>query len=508
MLEHLSLVFVWLLLLGLAWSPVNGEYYSSIDKMQMLGEVELDLITATHMYLTQRQDQLYEMRSFVERVKLEHAAIRQELLRDAEYLEQPLQAFRLINRLVVDWPALHDSLAASQKQLREEYAKSVNETDAAQGLPNKDDLKGAVLGLQRLQSVYNLTASDMANNALFWNECFEIGIQLYQQAEYRSALEWLQLAAQLVDQIEDENAQGISAQVYEYLGMTYMELGEKQKAVETLKELLPSLSPDTPHPARFLLDEVEGTEPKCPKEPVAPHWYANYSRLCQGKRVPEPGSLSCYLDFERHPRFRLSPLKVEQAHLNPDIHIYYDVLTDAQIEAVLELAKQLESFRSTVVGDVVTETRVSQQVWLDYTSPIMSSIGQLLGAISGLETTNIEKMQVANYGIGGQYFPHYDYLSKLPDSYKESGNRITTNMFYLSDVLQGGYTVFPLLNVFLRPVKGSLVIWPNELRSLAPDYRVLHAGCPVLEGSKRIGNIWIHSTDQEFRRPCTLDPTE
>lgn len=55
----------------------------------------------------------------MERVKLEHAAIRQELLQDAEYLEEPLQAFRLIKRLVVDWPKLHDSLAASQKQLRE-----------------------------------------------------------------------------------------------------------------------------------------------------------------------------------------------------------------------------------------------------------------------------------------------------------------------------------------------------------------------------------------------------
>ncbi|EDW15489.1 uncharacterized protein Dmoj_GI24861 [Drosophila mojavensis] len=508
MLEHLSLVFVWLLLLGVAWSPVNGEYYSSVDKMQMLGEVELDLVTATHLYLTERQEQLNVMHSFVERVKLEHAAIRQELLQDAEYLEEPLQAFRLIKRLVVDWPKLHDSLAASQKQLREEYAKVVNETGEAQGLPNKEDLKGAVRGLQRLKSVYNLTASDMANSSLFWNECLEIGVQLYEQADYRSALEWLLLAAKLVAQIEDDNAQGMRAQVYEYLGMTYLELGEKQKAVETLRELLSSLSPDTPHPVRFLLDDVEDTEPKCPKQLVEAYWYANFSRLCQGKRLPEPGSLSCYLDFERHPRFRLSPLKVEQAHLNPDIHIYYDVLTDPQIESVLDLASQLESFRSKVLGDVVTETRVSQQVWLNYTSPIMRTVGNLLGAISGLDMTNVEEMQVANYGIGGQYFPHFDYISELREDYIERGNRITTNMFYLSDVLQGGYTVFPFLNVFLRPVKGSLVIWPNVHRSLAPDSRVLHAGCPVLEGSKRIGNIWIHSAQQEFRRPCTLVSTE
>lgn len=63
MLEHSSLVFVcFLLLLGVAWSPVNGEYYSSIDKMQMLGDVELDLVAATHAYSTQRQEQLNVLR--------------------------------------------------------------------------------------------------------------------------------------------------------------------------------------------------------------------------------------------------------------------------------------------------------------------------------------------------------------------------------------------------------------------------------------------------------------
>lgn len=288
------------------------------------------------------------------------------------------------------------------------------------------------MGLQRLQSIYNITASDMANGTLFWNDCFEIGVQLYQQPLYRSALEWLLLAAKLVDQIEDENALGMRAQVYEYLAMTYMELGDKQKAVETLKTLLSSLPPDTPHPARFLLDDLEQTEPKCLNELDSAYWYANYSRLCQGKRVPEPSSLSCYLDFVSHPRFRLSPLKVEQAHLNPDIHIYYDVLTDAQIEAVLDLANQQQSFRSLVVGFKVTEVRVSQQVWLNYTSPIMTTVSKLLGAISGLDMTNVEEMQVANYGIGGQYFPHFDYISRLGDDYNERGNRITTNMFYVS----------------------------------------------------------------------------
>lgn len=52
--------------------------------------------------------------SFVERVSREHAFARQELEQDKEYLEQPLQAFRLTKRLVEDWPELYKILITNQ----------------------------------------------------------------------------------------------------------------------------------------------------------------------------------------------------------------------------------------------------------------------------------------------------------------------------------------------------------------------------------------------------------
>lgn len=108
---------------------------------------------------------------------------------------------------------------------------------------------------------------------------------------------------------------------------------------------------------------------------------------------------------------------------------------------------------------------------------------------------------------------------------------MVVTFFQLSDVLQGGYTVFPELNVFLKPIKGALVMWHNLYRNLRHDNRTLHAGCPVLEGSKRskhkpssinlsiytdyiditsfkVGNVWIHTADQEFLRPCSLNQDE
>lgn len=145
--------------------------------------------------------------------------------------------------------------------------------------------------------------------------------------------------------------------------------------------------------------------------------HSNYARLCRGENSDSSGQtnkLNCYLDSSAHPYFILSPLQIEPVLTNPPITLYHKLLNDEQIEQLVSTTnatlERSQVARAPGVNEVA-EIRVSQQIWVDPTeSKTATFMYRMVSLIAGFNMKNAEKMQVANYGIGGQYIPHYDFF--------------------------------------------------------------------------------------------------
>ena len=84
-------------------------------------------------------------------------------------------------------------------------------------------------------------------------------------------------------------------------------------------------------------------------------------------------------------------------------------------------------------------------------------------------------MQVANYGLGGQYSQHTDphgyWDGRTSDpGYAQTGDRLLTIMVYLASVEAGGATSFPVTGNRIAAKSGDAAIWvrgPSLMRASA-----------------------------------------
>ena len=61
---------------------------------------------------------------------------------------------------------------------------------------------------------------------------------------------------------------------------------------------------------------------------------------------------------------------------------------------------------------------------------------------------------------------------------------LATFLGYLSDVSEGGRTVFPGIDISVKPEKNSALFWLTVDSSEEYDSRMYHMGCPVRKGNK------------------------
>ncbi|XP_026211900.1 prolyl 4-hydroxylase subunit alpha-1b isoform X2 [Anabas testudineus] len=535
-----------LLLSCLQSLSAHNDFFTSIGQMTDLLYTEKDLVTSLKDYIKAEENKLEQIKQWAD--KLDSLTL--TATQDPEgFLGHPVNAFKLMKRLNTEWGNL-ESLV-----LRDTTDGFIsNLTIQRQYFPTDEDQTGAAKALLRLQDTYRLDANTISTGNLpgvkhkshmTVEDCYELGKIAYTDVDYYHTELWMAQALKQLDEGEESTLDKVT--VLDYLSYAIYQQGDLERALEYTKRLL-ELDPEHQRANgnlkyfQFQLEKQkkaeedetgtqkergkrETTEKKKKKpKSVSGHQIPErkkYEMLCRGegiKLTPRRQSrLFCrYYNNNRNPRLLLAPIKQQDEWDRPYIVRYLDIISDKEIERIKHLAKP-RLRRATVhdpqTGKLTTaQYRVSKSAWLTgYDDPMIETINQRIEDLTGLEMDTAEELQVANYGVGGQYEPHFDFGRKdEPDAFKElgTGNRIATWLFYMSDVAAGGATVFPDVGAAVWPQKGTAVFWYNLFASGEGDYSTRHAACPVLVGNKWVSNKWIHERGQEWRRPCGLNETE
>ncbi|EDO36263.1 predicted protein [Nematostella vectensis] len=522
-------------------STITAEIFTSMDQLQRLSTVEKNLHETLDLYIMQERKRLEDLKGI-------YAAKKEELKkreRDDE-VYHPLDVFRVINRVSSEWSTVEKLVRFNPH--KSEFIQEIRNYHAS--FPSDADFDGTRAAMLRLQKVYNISSQSISSGVipgqrnaharLSGIDSYQIGRKAYEDGNIIQAKAWMENTLRMMG--TSESLQNLTGHVVvsrndvlNHLAFLEYKIGDLARSLRFYREMLVNDPNDTelqsnirklkhliakqPHlnvtspPNTANRIEDDGDDELSREE------MAEYTRLCRPNsqtRLPSSNKqLTCsYLN--KHPGLKLKPVAMEIVSVNPQITLFHNVLSEMEIEQMLELARprlrraRVNNLETGEIEDV--DYRISQIAWLsDSDGDIVRRINRRVGFITGLNTNTGECLQVNNYGVGGHYEPHFDHsldMENSPIASLGQGNRIATFMFYLSEVEAGGSTVFIKTGVKTNPFKGGAVFWYNLKKSGEGDWDSLHAGCPVLIGNKWVANKWLHEHGNEFTRQCGLTEDE
>ncbi|KNC20777.1 hypothetical protein FF38_00113 [Lucilia cuprina] len=458
---------------------LKADYYSSVVGLESLLIMEENFISAVEDYISNVHKVQKKIESFLDETELEQKRMNKS---GNNYFEDPINAFSIIKRLVVDWKH-YGKIIAMENEFRDFTKPTVN------------DLQGAARGLLRLQEMYQLDTSELAmgnilgykySEELSVHDCYVMGVALYNSSEFLPASEWFM---QALEKLDDILAEGVDDPMENFPFITYVDIleylhvalfyGGNLKLAKYMNQQLLIFDPDNriglANKALFEKAVIEERRLRTINNPPKKSELNTlYNQVCRGELSQtdaEMRNLHCRYVTNNIPYYFIGPFKMEELNHEPFVAFYHQAIYDGEIDQIKKAVGN-NVVRSLIGSNQLSEKRTSKQSWLYWDKhKFLNKIYQRLEDITGLSMSTGEAMQVANYGIGAT-MRHIMILQWIPFSY------------LINDVELGGATAFPFLRLAVPPIKNSLVLWYNEHNSTEVDYRTRHAGCPVLKGSK------------------------
>ncbi|KAL3499510.1 hypothetical protein ACH5RR_038603 [Cinchona calisaya] len=205
---------------------------------------------------------------------------------------------------------------------------------------------------------------------------------------------------------------------------------------------------------------------------------------------------------------------VEVISQEPRAIIYHNFLSKEECESLINISTplvqpstiiQLPSRRK--IKDTIFRTGSITFLTRGHDKTV-SEIEKRIADITSIPAENGEGLQILHYEAGQKFSPHHDYYI---DEYnrRNGGQRIATVIMYLSDVEEGGETVFPEAKgnisaipcwnqmfrgqrgLVVKPKRGdALLLWSTKPDGTL-DFSTLHGSCPVIRGNKWSSTKWM-----------------
>ncbi|EDW29561.1 GL22882 [Drosophila persimilis] len=496
----------------------NRERYSSstVGLLKLL-ELEMQFIENLKNYtdlLSAKANTLQDLIDSVDR------GMERTLAEREKYVSNPLNGFGLMRRTHQDWPKWHHYINTTVGRVELQALD-----DILGKAPDSQDMKEALIGMNRIERTYALEAKDLAKGRLLdkqydiqlsIRDCLSLGQHKFQEGDYFRASMWYRMAIKhepepnakefntiLGDPLKDLKQNYAKATIIHGLSAGNLSLSI-QNVLDITEATIQKASPADLE--AFIAELLNQTDDEMSREMSAfePSPTA-YEIGCRGL-FPKRTNLVCRYNFTTTPFLRLAPLKMEEVNHDPYIVMYHEVLSDREIEEMKGRSGQMSNgwadqkeANSTKIRDIVC-----RHTWWREQSAIKERVNRRISDMTNFDFPPQEDLQVANYGLGTHFKPHYDYTS---DGYETPdvltlGDRLGSIIFYASDVPQGGATVFPRSRVSIFPRKGSSVFWYNLYDDGRIDTRSQHSVCPVIVGDRWTLTKWLHIVPQMFVMPC------
>ncbi|KAL3813660.1 hypothetical protein ACJIZ3_014928 [Penstemon smallii] len=198
---------------------------------------------------------------------------------------------------------------------------------------------------------------------------------------------------------------------------------------------------------------------------------------------------------------------------NPRALYFPNFATAEQCEGIIKMAKahlrpSSLALRKGETAESTKEIRTSSGTFISSSEDktgILDQIEEKIAKATMIPKNYGEAFNVLRYEIGQRYDSHYDAFN--PAEYgPQKSQRVASFLLYLSDVEEGGETMFPYENgenmdssydfrkcigLKVKPRRGDGLLFYSLFPNGTINPTSLHGSCPVIKGEKWVATKWI-----------------